>query len=166
MTDCHRRIERFLSVLERVAQRGHRTALSDKHRRYIERALRYFDSAVLQHTEDERALFQLIRESNQGEGQNTWQQLTDVEAEHARRKALHRELESQFRRWINLTRMEPPQRHRLIIVLRCLREMYQRHIETEERKVFPLAGTVLSSDQLDQLGQEMAERRGLGDVLA
>lgn len=165
MTDCHRRIERALGVLEKVAQDGHDTLLSDEHRRAVELALKYFDSAVPQHQEDEeRSLFPLLRASNLVETRTTWQQLAALETEHAISTSLHVDAKLSFRRWLDLARLEAPQRRRLNCALRCLREIYQRHIELEERKVFPLAGSVLTQDQLDQLGREMAERRGLAPV--
>ena len=37
---------------------------------------------------------------------------------------------------------------------------YARHIAIEDNEVFPLAGRVLSQDQLAQVGREMAQRRG------
>jgi hemerythrin-like domain-containing protein len=39
--------------------------------------------------------------------------------------------------------------------------MYQRHIAVEDHELFPLAGRVLSGEQLVQVGEQMARRRGL-----
>jgi hypothetical protein len=40
--DCHRRIERFLNVLVRVAEQAHGEAMNEDHRGALETALRYF----------------------------------------------------------------------------------------------------------------------------
>ena len=50
MSDCHRRIERFLTVLVRVAERG---SLEGEARGAFEAALRYFRDAAPKHTADE-----------------------------------------------------------------------------------------------------------------
>ena len=39
--------------------------------------------------------------------------------------------------------------------------IYKKHIDIEDTQVFPLAGRVLEPDQVEAIGREMAERRGV-----
>ena len=53
LTDCHRRIERFLGVLVRVAAEARGGPLNAEHRQAMETALSYFHRAAPLHTADE-----------------------------------------------------------------------------------------------------------------
>jgi hemerythrin-like domain-containing protein len=65
--DCHRRIERFLSVLARVAAEG-RGPLDAATGAAFENALRYFRDAAPKHTADEEhSLFPRLRQSGHPE---------------------------------------------------------------------------------------------------
>lgn len=55
----------------------------------------------------------------------------------------------------------PDEAGRLLAVLQHLQALYARHIAVEDNQVFPLAGTLLESDALAEVGREMATRRGL-----
>src|SRR5262245_4764030 len=58
LTDCHRRIEKFLNVLQTVTRHGYGRALDDEHRQALELALRYFrDSAPKHAADEEESLF-------------------------------------------------------------------------------------------------------------
>ena len=60
--DCHRRIERFLSILVRVAAEVHGNPLSDEQRTAFQTALKYFREAAPKHTADEEeSLFPRLR---------------------------------------------------------------------------------------------------------
>jgi hemerythrin-like domain-containing protein len=39
--------------------------------------------------------------------------------------------------------------------------MYTRHIALEDSELFPMAARMLNPQQLQEVGQEMAQRRGL-----
>jgi hypothetical protein len=52
--DCHRRIERFLDVLVRVAEQAHGEALNEEQRGALDTALHYFRDAAPKHTADEK----------------------------------------------------------------------------------------------------------------
>ena len=51
--DCHRRMERFLNVLVRLAEQVHGGALNEDQRGALETALRYFRAAAPKHTADD-----------------------------------------------------------------------------------------------------------------
>jgi len=42
-----------------------------------------------------------------------------------------------------------------------LRQTYQEHIDIEETKLFPFAAQMLTAADLQEMGKEMAHRRGL-----
>lgn len=162
MADCHRRIEHFLGVLEKVAQAAVETALSDEHRRAVQTALTYFDIAAPRHTADEeQSLFPRLRETEDPGARQACDKLAALEADHARGDALHAQIKAHYLRWLADGSLSTAARGELAESLRCLRELYREHIAIEESDVFPLAGAVLSSSQLAQVGQEMARRRGL-----
>ena len=65
LTDCHRRIERFLSILLQVSRAAHGEALNKEQRSAFETALRYFREAVPKHIADEeQTLFPRLRQMN------------------------------------------------------------------------------------------------------
>lgn len=167
MCDCHRRIEHFLDILLKVMEDCCGGALSDEHRRAVEASLRYFDTAAPRHTEDEeRSLFPRLRGLDQPVARGALQRLVELEAEHAIGNTLHIQVRTWFRRWLDLGILASPDQRELEHALSALRELYRRHINVEEREVFPLAGEVLSRDRLAQLGNEMAERRGQAPATA
>src|SRR5215467_5331210 len=60
--DCHRRIERFLEVLVRVAEDARGAALNAEQRAAFETALTYFRNSAPKHTADEEeSLFPRLR---------------------------------------------------------------------------------------------------------
>jgi hemerythrin-like domain-containing protein len=42
-----------------------------------------------------------------------------------------------------------------------LSDIYRRHIALEDAELFPLAARVLDRDEIEALGREMAQRRGI-----
>ena len=62
LSDCHRRVERFLGLLARVAAEGRGGLLDRRQREALEAALRYFREAAPRHTADEEeSLFPRLR---------------------------------------------------------------------------------------------------------
>jgi hemerythrin-like domain-containing protein len=162
LSDCHRRIEHFLGLLEKVVEQCAGMALPAEHRRAVEASLTYFDSAAPRHTQDEEhSLFPRLRELDRAEVKAALQRLAALEADHDVADVLHAEARFWFRRWLDEGPLDPPEVRRLKKILHRLRELYRRHIELEDREIFPLAGQVLEDHQLSQIGQEMARRRGL-----
>lgn len=162
LSDCHRRIEHFLAVLQRVLDDADGRVLNDEERRAAETALTYFRTAAPRHTQDEEhSLFPLLRASEQPQAREALRVLDALQDDHAAADAGHAEVETLFRLWLDRGPLGDPQRRELAWVLGVLRQMYRRHIDLEEREVFPLAGQVLSADQLARVGREMADRRGV-----
>jgi len=147
---CHRRLEETLATLAAPSRQA------------VDEALAFIDRAVKRHEDDEEAsLFPRLRDVNSPEARQAMAKLDALESDHVRADAAHAEMDVLGLRWLQDGRLAPEKRQRMRELLNELRELYRGHIEIEDREVFPLAARVLSPDQVDQVGQEMAERRGL-----
>jgi hemerythrin-like domain-containing protein len=149
--DCHRRIERFLEVLIRIANDG----LSEQNLLALPVALRYFREAAPRHTADEEeSLFPRMRTCGSPEV------LAALEGDHRSAGALHDEVDALFSQW---QREELPAAKvtRLREALTELKRIYAAHIRVEDEIVFPLAGRTLDRETQLAIGREMAKRRGI-----
>jgi hemerythrin-like domain-containing protein len=157
LTDCHRRIERFLAVLVRVATDARGGQLSGEQRVALDTALRYFRDAAPKHTADEESsLFPRLRASGQA--------LTELDAlhqDHDRADRHHAEIDRLGRTWLETGSLSPDDAARLSALVSELTELYRAHIAVEEGSVFPLASQVLAAEERVAMGKEMAGRRGV-----
>lgn len=164
LSDCHRRIEHFLGVLARVVDQARGSALTAEQREAVETCLRYFSQAAPRHTADEeQSLFPRLRElaGAHADVREAMAKLEALEADHAAADDAHAEVRQWFERWMQVGTLAPVQVERLGRILRLLQDLYSRHIEVEDNEVFRLAGRVLGPGELDRIGREMAQRRGL-----
>lgn len=168
LTDCHRRIEKFLELLQRIAHEYGDKPLDAQAADAVRTAQRYFAHAAPKHTADEEeSLFPRMKaaaargEVAQGKGCDALARLHD-DHEHADR--LHARVDALLGAWIDQPgggTLPPAQAAELATLLHTLRELYRGHIHTEEAEVFPLASTLLSATELTAVGEEMRARRGL-----
>lgn len=164
--DCHRRIERFLSVLVQVAAEAHGGLLSDDQRIAWDTALRYFREAAPKHTADEEeSLFPRLRGINRPEVRALLARVDTLEKEHVCAGKAHDEVDRLGRLWLDDGSLSPERASRLSTVLAQLSELYRRHLTMEDGEVFPLAAAVLSAPDRKAIGGEMASRRGLKPTL-
>lgn len=162
LSDCHRRIERFLQQLRLVADEAQGGALSDDHRHALEVALRYFREAAPRHTRDEEdSLFPKMRGHGGQEITQAMAALDRLEADHEAADAAHGEVDQIGQRWLAEGTLPQPDHKRLIDLLHQLTDLYSAHIHLEDTEVFPIAERTLSDDQIKAVGREMAERRGI-----
>jgi iron-sulfur cluster repair protein YtfE (RIC family) len=99
LTDCHRRIERFLAVLATVAEQAHGAALTPEQRGAMESALRYFREAAPKHTADEeRTLFPRLR--NMPEAEAVLARMDSLEDDHRRADRNHAEVDGLGQAWL------------------------------------------------------------------
>ncbi|MFN7997566.1 MAG: hemerythrin domain-containing protein [Bryobacteraceae bacterium] len=160
LTDCHRRIERFLSVLVQVASDAQGRALSAGQRASFETALRYFREAAPKHTADEEdTLFPRLRQIDNDEARAVLAQVSALQEDHIRADCDHAEVDKLGRQWIDSGTLPVSGAARLSTLLGELQRMYAGHIEVEEREVFPVAARVLAAEERLAAGKEMAERR-------
>lgn len=162
LSDCHRRIERFLGMLLRVASERRGTTLDAEHRRALEAALQYFRTAAPRHAQDEEeSLFPRLRRVQDERVQGALEQIECLESDHRIASGVHEDVENLAHRWLKRGQLEPRYSMCLLVLLHLLQRLYMQHIDMEDRTVFSLAGQVLHADEIEAIGREMADRRGL-----
>jgi hemerythrin-like domain-containing protein len=164
LSDCHRRIEGFLGMMIRVLEQSSdgQRALAPGEREALEAALRYFDVAAPRHTQDEeQSLFPRLRASNDPTARTAMARIESLESDHRHADAMHAQVKDLCRQWLDTGSLSAAAVRRLGGLLRELHDVYTRHISLEDDELFPLAARVLDRQQLLELGQEMAQRRGL-----
>jgi len=162
LSDCHRRIEQFLEVLIKVASRARGAELNEDQQQALEVALRYFREAAPKHTRDEEeSLFPRMLASSDERARPAISLLEGLHADHELADSGHAEVDALGRRWISEGVLSRESTDRLIELLDRLHSTYQNHIAVEDREVFPLAGRILSSEELAAVGREMATRRSI-----
>lgn len=165
LSDCHRRIEHFLEVLSKVVARARGGALDGEHRRAVETALEYFEVAAPRHNADEEeSLFPRLRERGASDPrvEQVMAKVEALEADHEAADVALAEVRAWFERWLEIGSLAPAQVTRLERLLGTLQSLYSRHIAIEDNDVFQVAAQVLGAQDLHDVGQEMAQRRGLG----
>lgn len=163
MSDCHRRIEIFLSALQKVGEAD--DELTHESKRTLDRALRYFREAAPKHTKDEEeSLFPRMRKRESAEMASVMAQMDRLERDHKKAQALHDEVEQLGERWLQQATINRAERQRFCAAVSELEEIYREHIELEDQKVFPLAARILSTEEQREVGLEMARRRSLPDM--
>ncbi len=162
LTECHRRIERFLAVLVRVASDAGGRPLTPEQRTALETALRYFRDAAPKHTADEEStLFPRMRASANPHAEAALAHIAALEADHDRADAAHADVDRLGRQWLDSGTLPPDAIASLSSKLVDLSELYRAHIAVEEGEIFPLAARTLSPADRQAAGREMAARRGL-----
>lgn len=163
LKDCHRRIEHFLEVLQKVEQMYGDRELDREGRCALEAAVAYFASFALRHTADEEeSLFPRMRSCEDPRARAVMAALEHLESDHRRCEAGHLVVENVVRDWLQSGRLDEPQRQRLRAALTTLSDIYAAHIRLEEEQVFALASRLLDAGQVRAIGAEMQERRARG----
>jgi hemerythrin-like domain-containing protein len=161
LSDCHRRIEMFLGVLERVASVIDRPLTEDT-RPALESALRYFREAAPKHTADEEeSLFPRLRQMHLPEIEDAIERLEPLEHDHVLAASLHAEVEELGQRYIAVGSLESPGAEAFRKAIASLVSIYKQHINIEDSLVFPLAARALSAAEKAAIADEMAARREL-----
>jgi hemerythrin-like domain-containing protein len=165
LSDCHRRIERFLQQLLRVVNAQTvkpGEALTAEQRIALTMALRYFREAAPMHTRDEEeSLFPRLRATNAQAASALMNEVAVLEADHDAADNLHAEVERLGNRWLTEGRLPVSELARLWDHLAELSATYRRHIAMEDTQLFPLAAKLLTPEEQKDMGREMAVRRGL-----
>ena len=158
--DCHRRIEMFLNVLVRVAERARGGTLNEEQRGALETALRYFREAAPKHTADEEeSLFPRLRQVESADVRALMARIESLEEEHIGAGRSHAEVDRLGRLWLKDGALPADRAARLLALLLQLRDLYRHHIATEDNEVFPAAAAALSASDRQAIGREMASRR-------
>jgi hemerythrin-like domain-containing protein len=159
LSDCHRRIERFLDVLLQIARAGGRP-LPQADREALSVSLHYFRAAAPRHTADEeQSLFPRLRATP--DVRAALETLARLESDHRAADAHHEAVDALGTRWLEQGELSPGDAARLREHLGALRGLYHAHIAVEDHELFPAAARALSPGDLEAIGREMADRRGV-----
>jgi hemerythrin-like domain-containing protein len=162
LSDCHRRIERFLQTLIALAHEAQGQSLRSEQRSALETSLRYFREAAPKHTADEEeSLFPRLRRLNSPEALSALARVDVLEQDHQRAERSHFEIERLGQEWLSRGQLEARHSARLQELLDGLSRLYQRHIRIEDTELFPSAKRLLSAVECGIIGAEMAARRAV-----
>lgn len=162
LSDCHRRIERFLGALRSVCAARQGGALNPAELETLRRAREYFRVAAPRHTQDEEvSLFPQLRASADPRASAALDALARLEADHGVADQKHGEVDRLVTRWLDSGALDAAAVGELARLLDELQAIYRGHIALEDQEIFPLAAEVLSQQQILRVGGEMAQRRGL-----
>jgi hemerythrin-like domain-containing protein len=162
LSDCHRRIERFLAALVLTTSAGNGGPLTRQQRADIEGALTYFANAAPKHTADEEeSLFPRLRGVADADAVRALATIERLEHDHDVADEHHRCADALLRQWLADDRLDASSLGKLRAHLAALQTLYSAHIAVEDRELFPAAGRVLTRDDLATIGREMAARRRL-----
>jgi hemerythrin-like domain-containing protein len=159
LSDCHRRIEMFLRVLEEVASVIDRP-MTEETRAALESALRYFREAAPKHTADEEeSLFPRLRQMRLPDVETAIERLELLEHDHALAGSLHTEVEDLGQGYLEAGSLECKGVEAFRNAISGLVSIYKQHISIEDDLVFPLAARLLSPTAKATIADEMAGRR-------
>jgi hemerythrin-like domain-containing protein len=162
LIDCHRRIERFLAVLVKVAAEAKGGPMTKQQNREWEQALDYFRNAAPRHTADEEeSLFPRLRRLPEPEVEHALAEMRELEADHEQADEWHQIVDHLGRKWLSETVLASHDSERLNQAMAHLSQLYLRHIALEDTSLFPVAAAVLAGIEKAEIGTEMAHRRGL-----
>ena len=160
LSDCHRRIERFLSVLVALADTRRGAELTPPDRDALEAALHYFRTAAPRHSADEeQSLFPRLRSATDPAARAALERLEALEADHRIAEDHQDAVDVLGRRWLRLGKLRAGDARSLREHLAALDRLYRRHIAVEDRELFPTAGRLLNAAEIEAIGREMAARR-------
>ena len=160
LSDCHRRIERFLGVLVKISEKRNGAELPAVEQAALETALTYFRNSAPKHTSDEEdSLFPRLRASR--EAASALECLDKLEGDHQAAAKDHAAVDSLGTRWLAEGKLAAAPARELGQALTRLSSLYARHIAIEDAELFPLAAKVLPEADLAAVGREMADRRGI-----
>ena len=117
-------------------------------------------TASPKHTADEEdSLFPRLRDTHDPAAKRALKLVEQLERDHDTAERHHHAVEALVRRWLADGGLERGETAKLRGHLAALRALYQRHIDVEDRELFPAAARLLSATQIADIGREMAERR-------
>lgn len=166
LSDCHRRVEMFMGALQAVAATVDRP-LTDESRRSLDLALRYFREAAPKHTADEEeSLFPRLRQMNNPELHASLAKLEKLENDHRWADPLHARVDEIGQKYLREGSLCRADSEEFRCAVEKLAAMYKRHIEVEDRDVFPVANRVLPKELKEAIAKEMASRRQVKSLVS
>lgn len=152
---CHERVNQYAGLAFKLAQYLPDHGADEQARQAAASILRYFDvAAPLHHQDEEEDLFPLLAER----GDEALRQLAGVTmfAEHVELAQLWQQVRAKL---VAIAAGESAE-----LPLELAREFSQRypaHALVEDEQIYPHAASLLSQEELAELGRRMAARRGV-----
>lgn len=160
MSDCHRRIEHFLGIFQRVVDEYETITLDDQAKTALIAAVRYFRESAPNHTADEEdSLFPRLRSLDREDLEALLLEAERLECEHDQAALIHNTVDQRIERWLKTGTLGLDEFKQLRQELDSLSALYSRHILFEDSILFPRAEDVLSKSEIKDIGSEMATRR-------
>lgn len=158
LDQCHQRIRRTCDLLVRVAAHIGARGLDDDARDAAQMAARFFDTAGANHHRDEEDdLFPTLVHYVPSAELNALRCLVfKLRAQHAQLDAMWASL-----RPLVLAIAAGQESDLSVELAQSFAEATERHIDTEEAELLPLARRVLAEPLLARVGASMARRRGV-----
>jgi hemerythrin-like domain-containing protein len=137
LSDCHRRVEMFLGMLQAVADVIDRPS-TEETTRALESALRYFGQAAPKHTADEEeSLFPRLRQIQDPEILAAFSRMEKLEEEHCWAAPLHADVERIGKQYLSNGSLSDAEVAQFRESVASLASMYQQHIRFEDLSIFP-----------------------------
>ena len=151
---CHRRIEQRLDTLVEAA--AHLAGSPADAAAAIERSFRFFETSGAMHTADEEeSLFPRLRPLLSA---SETAFVDSLECEHREAELVYQEVKKGAAAAV--AEPAPPAIAAYKALAARLRDIYRRHIESEDKILTALAKRSLSPSQIEQIADEMKARRG------
>ena len=156
---CHERVERMLTLLERMVERVNASGIDQHCRDAAADVTRYFDVAGPAHHMDEEIHVLPLLRMGTAEAQSLAGQ---IELEHGLMTEQWKALKD------DLTRLQKAPKNgfaitdELLLRWQTFTALYRTHILTEESQVFEAIKGQLTARELQEMGLEMAQRRQVG----
>ena len=158
---CHERVDQQCRTLQRLAAHLAAHGTDTQAREAAGAVMRYFDTAAPHHHDDEEVdLFPALIEAMAGSDAVCIRDLTAaLTHEHRQLEQLWRALRAVLEQVAAgaPTRLDGGDVDAFV-------GLYARHIAREEGELLPMAGRLLSNEQLDRIGQAMRMRRGIAST--
>ena len=161
LSACHGTIEKQCATLRRLVPHLLAHGVDNEARTAATKVMPYFDTAARHHHADEEDdLFPALIESMAGSDAICLREMIDG------LKADHRALEACWRHLRGiLERIGAGEQVALVADdVEALAVRYARHIEYEEKELLPMAGRLLSDDDLARIGRAMRARRRIDQI--
>jgi pyridoxamine 5'-phosphate oxidase len=155
---CHDRIRKQLKTMDLLASPAVLAATPDEVRQAAGAVLRYFEKAAPHHHEDEEhdLLPMLADTARDDDAALLARLMPEILDEHRRMELLWERLQPQ------LAAIAAGQASTLDSADAAgFNELYLRHMDKEESHIAPMAKRLLSTEQMQRLGNAMRTRRGI-----
>jgi hemerythrin-like domain-containing protein len=159
LSACHRRLLARLETLLRLGTHLLRSGADEDARQAAGNVLAYFrQSAPNHHLDEESSLFpRLLREARSDtEREKAFELVSRLMVDHLMFDRSWETIEAEL---VSVTLGEVPSFDPM--VWWRFVDAYRRHIELEEKKLFPFAHYLLSAATFQEIGREMEQRRSL-----